>query len=300
MLLLSDDDHLLIPSPVAHCYVQLLKELDLTEKAALSHTIKSCYGGASSELTYDHFAYRFPASFSRPEYLLLDPLNKFIPLTDEIEKIFSFGSIRILDIPCGAGAGSLGLISTLAYNRDRKTAVPLPLSIHVIAADISPTALELTERMHTKLAPTYSERAITVTLETRVWDASKQFSTSSLCNEFFRNNNDTHEHFVLITDISGVGSDTFETFSSSISELISRLAQVDGGLLWIEPQIKKVKAALNKFVDWLYKIGIPKVLDFTSLIKSNTAEYKWRHPVTDFSATGRLTIQKHIKVHSDE
>jgi methylase of polypeptide subunit release factors len=56
---------------------------------------------------------------------------------------FQDGRVSILDLPCGSGGGLFGLLCTIAELRRQFAQARLPVDVHVHAADISPTAMEI-------------------------------------------------------------------------------------------------------------------------------------------------------------
>ncbi len=135
------DNCLHLPSEFWNLYRQELARRNLLNEAIAGSTDGGIYGGATQAETEKHFTHRFPNSGGRVEVAILDPKKDLANISVELQATFSGGRIKLLDVPCGAGAGTLALLSTLHVLRQNKALPTLPLDVEIIAADISTHAL---------------------------------------------------------------------------------------------------------------------------------------------------------------
>jgi len=101
-----------LPSHLSSSYVAHLERLGLKARS-IDTTAKAVHGGKSTDETHNHFACRFAVSAGRVEYSTLGPCDAFENLSDAFLSTFSDGFVGLLDIPCGTGAMTATLVTTL-------------------------------------------------------------------------------------------------------------------------------------------------------------------------------------------
>ena len=137
---LWDGDNLLsLPQPLRDAYHKTLKTKGLLEEA-LKASPQGSIGGESAEETDQHIAHRFDGSCARVELAVLDPKDELSDASDHFVRAFSGGCVRLLDIPCGSGAASAALLTTVAELRRKKIIPREPLEVFLTGGDISDTA----------------------------------------------------------------------------------------------------------------------------------------------------------------
>jgi hypothetical protein len=230
---------LYLPDALHAAYRDELSHRGLLEAAIAGSTEKHIHGGPTVEQTLEHFKFRFPNSASRVVCVIVDPHESFASIPIEILESFSSHRIAVLDVACGAGASLFALLSVICAARAHKLVPTLPLTIGVLAADISPTALELYSALSERLAPTLADQGLYLDVSTRTWDAAQADQTSALCDTWFQMHSDANEYFVLVGNLSGVGAQLAESFRRSFEHITERIANVESTMLWIEPAVKK-------------------------------------------------------------
>lgn len=213
-------------------------------------------GGISKEATEAHFARRYATSSGRIQLATLDPKGELSDASDRLLFALAGGSVSILDVPCGAGAGSLALLSTIASLRKHSRLPRQPLHVHLVGGDISPTALEIAQSMLARLDPSLQEQAIFVEAHFQVWDVRDDASTVEIISSW-TNHKDSRVYVLIAANFSG-----FLSSKGNLSQATGQLkqlllwAQVRRSLvLWIEPQTNAASSTLraiaDKMVTWL-------------------------------------------------
>lgn len=231
-------------------------------------------GGATADDTQEHFCARFQVNACRQVALLTDPEDKLPGVPSELREVFSVGQLCVLDIACGAGAATLGLLCTLASMRAAGQVACLPLNVSVRAADISPSALALFRELTEQVLPELRGVGIELALDTVSWDGAVPTSTRDLLDEFW-----THtaqrDALVVIAQISGAAGkkEDYEPLRLSFEQIKMRTVE-KGTLLWTEP-------GKSNSASWLMK----KVSEFLNLALTRKEgilrfeiEYRWFDP----------------------
>src|SRR5205085_1782125 len=108
----------------------------------------------------------------------------FEPTSTDLRAYFHDGRVSVLDLACGSGGGLFGLLCTVAELRRRDLHARLPVALHVIAADVSPTAREIHECMVQRISGALDAVGIRLTCEYRDWDVTNDFSTSRVMDDW--------------------------------------------------------------------------------------------------------------------
>lgn len=290
---LWNDNVLYLPASLIEDYKSELTRIGRLNDAS-SEAPKGDIGGIDERSTHDHFTYKFPASSTRTEYMLLDPLRTFESLSSELLESFTDGRVSLLDIPCGAGAGVLGLLDLLRMLRSVNVLARLPLEVKITAGDVSPYARDLYGRMLTRAAPRLWDQGICVDWQCFEWDATQEPMTAALVDKWFAQGANNEEWIVLISAFSGDGKRPAELengIGRSFDHIAARLHDRLGTLVWVEP----VSNASEK---WFKRIVRPLVDRFSAWFTQSDLkeqEYYWQHPFRDLRPCGRVRIMKHKK-----
>lgn len=137
----SKDGVLQLPPPLAAAYTAEIQQRGLTEKAGKPPSKNGPTGGVTLDAVNDHFADRFVGSCGRIQLAVLDPKQELSHASDLLIKAFSGGSISILDAPCGAGAASISILTSIAELRKQGQLPALPLDVQIIGGDLSEPAM---------------------------------------------------------------------------------------------------------------------------------------------------------------
>ncbi|AGA28719.1 hypothetical protein Sinac_4537 [Singulisphaera acidiphila DSM 18658] len=220
-------------------HLQAAYEQELTARnlidLAKSNAKKHVFGGASLEDTNAHFALRFFASVVRVQNVILDTKSAFGKIPSDLLETFSSHKISMLDIPCGTGAGALGVLSVVHELRLAGILPTLPIHVKILAADVSPHAIEIYRDQLEHVRTALKTTAIALELTTREWDAADLLSTHDLCEEWLRTVDEVNESLVLVTNFSGAGNLMFDKFKESWRHISVRTASKNATMLWVEP-----------------------------------------------------------------
>ncbi|OHY82028.1 hypothetical protein BCA33_09135 [Marinobacter sp. AC-23] len=120
----------------------LLTKHGLLEKAKKAAPEK-LIGGLTEKESKDHLKWRFTGSSARVSMLMLDPNGKLDDVSDAFYQTFAGNRVFIADIPAGAGAAILTVLTTLAELRKRERIPRNPLTVVILAGEL-PSFLEVT------------------------------------------------------------------------------------------------------------------------------------------------------------
>jgi hypothetical protein len=248
-----------IPAELQHCYLQTLHELQLLNTATSeSDDDSNIIGGGTDEEAEQHFAKRFNASMGRLQLYALDPNRKFLTTLDALISAFSAGCVRVLDIPIGAGASILTLISIIAELREKGKLETRPVEIHITGGDISARSLAISQRLLARIRPWWARNNITTYPTMLSWDVLDPDSTTDLADQWL-GNGDARDRYVLVGgNFSGfLGSTVNEKkperwmtrAASQLNQIVSRGAKQNLAVFWVEPQMKPAKNHLLPFLN---------------------------------------------------
>lgn len=284
-----------LPASLSETYLKLLNELGLTKRSTdIVHG--AVHGGQTEEETHAHFALRFAVSAGRCEFAVLAPDDIFAAVGNALLTSCTEGHVALLDLPCGTGATSGALISTLVELRRAKLLPRLPLTITVCAGDFAPPALHLYARMIESLVPLAASEGITLKAFSQIWDATRGDQTASLVDRWFLECNGAQEHIVLISNFSGAlnTANQFDLFTPNLHHVLARLHDKTATLIWLEPAtneakrsvFEKLKVFFSKFVPWFAGGNDGSVLD------AATSSYGLAHPVNGNIFGSNVMINK--------
>jgi hypothetical protein len=243
----AEQNLLSIPNSVLDFYKQQ-KDRYRNQEPAFSST-NGAVGGATMEETVRHFIDRFENSSGRMTYVMFDPLSAFNNICDLLHETLSAGKVAILDAPCGSGAATTTIVAILTELRARKILPTFPLTLSVIGADISDSALELFERSVLSQRDLAQKQGIELDCRTSRWDARDPASTTELVAKWLKEcGGDGVEYIVLIPNFSGAAHDKdfFNDFQFSFTSMCTLLHAKKYTVIWIEQ-------CSNKAMDKLFK-----------------------------------------------
>lgn len=243
------DATLHIAPMAADAYRAELNRSGLFATARSGTSEKKIHGGPGDDDTRRHFAFRFTNGIGRIALVLLDPSRQLEPLSVDLVETFIAGRIALLDLACGCGATSLGLLATLAEMRRNKCIPTHPLDVSITAADISPLALELFERQMAALQPGLLAVGIAVKLVVMEWNAKHEDVTSDVCDKWLSSAVEGDDRLCIIAALGGVGNQQFDEFQPSFAHLVARRSKHPFRLLWIEPKSDKFVNKVARMFD---------------------------------------------------
>jgi hypothetical protein len=244
-----------LPKGAVSCYRDELAALGLLGEAEKGTDKKSIHGGCGIAETLEHFKYRFSVSAGRVEFTAIAPDPCLATVSDALLSDLADGHVTLLDIPCGSGSSAISLLATLGTLRATSVLPTLPLTVTIVGGDCSETALESYDSMMNRMRPLVSAYGIEINWQGLLWDATRADSTARLIDQWFVTGAGAAEYIVCIANFSGAltSAGVFDQFSPSLEQILGRLHDKRGALLWVEPTSPKVQ---TKF--------IPRILEFLS------------------------------------
>lgn len=290
---LWDGENLLrLPQSLRDAYLETLTSSGLLEEARKA-LFNGAKGGESREETDLHFAHRFDGSCARVELAVLDPKGDLSAVSNHFIRAFSGGRIRLLDIPCGCGAASATLLTTVAELRHRRILPREPLEVFLTAGDISCTARHYTSLIFKALKQDLHDQGIFVELSLPYWDINDAASTKVLLNKWLTAPPDRSNSFLLLTNFSGFWSadKNLERVEERVGELFRWARAYDSTAVWLEPPVKKklverlrewFRGKFAKLMGWLSNPAEPSV--------QLTTEAKFVQPLRESQISVRLLL----------
>ncbi len=255
-------------------------------------------GGDTDAAADKHFAQAFDGSVARTELALLDPKGEVSHIADALTKLFAGGRIAILDIPSGAGAFSLAILSTLAELRAREILPRQPLEVVIVGGEYNPRASEYADDLHNKLQQSFLEQGIQVEHKALFWNVCDQVSTTALLQRYIADSGNVDRKLVVVSNFSGflVKSSKQKDAEPQLEEIFRFCSGSNSTALWIEPQ---TKAATSNLFTWIFTAIKKSIWRFLRLVPSDSerkespvqTEAKFELPLKSGKiATARLSI----------
>ncbi len=251
---LWDGDNLLrLPIPLKIAYVETLTTNGLLEEA-LKVSSEASVGGESVEETDLHFARKFDGSCARVELAVLDPKEELRNASDYFIRAFSGGQIRLLDIPCGCGAASAALLTTVAELRRQRVLPREPLDVAIIGGDISDNARRYADCVFDALKKELRSQGIFVKVALYPWDVLDDASTTDLVDKWLRDQ-DCERFFLLISNFSGFlnNEGKIKKAREQLRQVINWAGTRRSTIAWIEPPTRQAKRLpLNQILKGIF------------------------------------------------
>lgn len=285
------DDVLLLPGDLADAYRQVLTDRKWIDEA-LAERSGGAIGGSSPEVAKQHFVESFAGSCARVGLVTLDPHATLNETSDWIASAFAGGRIGLLDMPCGAGAAALSLLSVIAELRKADVLPRQPLDVFMLGGDYSETARNLASEMAAALRPRLEVEGIKLHLRFVAWDACDAQSTTELIHAWMRHADDCRRYFVVAANCSGflASGGKFKEAKPNL-EQVFRWAKVRrSDIAWIEPQTNAARLNfLPRLLQWAENTlrGLFQVRAGGNGDSGALAEGAFAHPLKD----GRIQVR---------
>lgn len=213
-------------------------------------------GGAGAEETDRHFSWMFANSAGRSVYVCIDPRAELGDVSRLVSACLLDGELLLVDVPCGGGAGALGVISAIYEQRKAKVVPRLPLRVTVLAGDYSDRGREHFEAMAAQLAPHLRDQAIELELHTLHWDARDIYSSTAFIDRACDLAANKDRVFLLVNNFSGALTDAAlnELFGHFLSQFTGRMRRIPNCVCWIEPNSKSANRMLPKLMAWFSRV----------------------------------------------
>ncbi|MBX7221701.1 MAG: hypothetical protein K1Y36_17245 [Blastocatellia bacterium] len=233
---------LFLSSNLGESYRQILEEIGyLTLALDKGKRQDGPIGGTSKTAASEHFALRFDGSCARVQLAALDPNDHLGETSNIIIQTFAGGRVGIMDLPCGAGAATIALLTTIAELRQAAILPRVPLDIFFVGGDNSQTALDYANQLFQKLQPSLNEQAIFLHLKLEQWDLFCPNSTTKLIHTWTEHALDCRENILVVANFSGFlhSQNNFKKAEERLGEIFRWAAYRNSNVIWIEPQMKK-------------------------------------------------------------
>ena len=286
------EETLKLPGELISSWVQLLDSENLREMA-LNDSVSNSTGGQDKCETDTHLANKYTGSCARTILSIIDPLDKAKLASDTYISIFSGGDVFLLDIPAGAGSGSVSILSTLYELRSKNILPRYPLNLKILAGEISPSARDYFSRQIEGLKPLLATQAIIVEHEITDWDAVNLQNNLDLVFKMYEKGKGIPCKLILITNFSGfLGSEqNWDSAKNSFESIFHVNKDDNSHVIWIEPQISKARKIVGKIAKWFFT-------KFPFFIQENKieddlhceTEINCSHPLKDVKFKTRMKI----------
>jgi len=259
-----------LPESLSTIYATEIEARNLIELALKFEPEQSPIGGISLADTELHFATRFSGSSGRAALPILDPKDELGPASDRIIGALAGGKVAILDIPCGTGAGSAALLTTLASLREQDCIPCHPLQIRLLGGDKSEHALKVASSVWSRLVPVLMAQGIELSHETLEWDVKDAESTTTLISAWVNAGRDARIHFILASNFSGFlgNKGNLKDSEAQLGEIFRWAGTKAAQIVWIEPQTTIAESFLVR----LLEKAKAKLTRLFSILSSNPAK----------------------------
>lgn len=243
---LWDGSHLTLPKRLGDAYRSVLHENGLLPEAIGPRPSPPPVGGLTQEQTDIHFAHAFDGSAARAELVLLNPNGETESAATVLRQFLSGGALCLVDVPCGAGAGSLALLSTIAELRKEQELPRQPLDVRLLWGEISAPALKYALRLLAEIEGDLADQGITVVVETLPWDVLDEVSNVELVQKIAQTKATHPQILLLVCNFSGFleRQGKWKAAAPGLKMLLQFCSGDMNAGVWLEPDQKAVSKGL--------------------------------------------------------
>lgn len=212
-------------------------------------------GGQSREEADRHFAHQFVNSAARIVYVSTDPTGEVADASSLVRQSFTDGRVLLVEVPCGSGAGTLGLLSALCEYRRTSDLPTLPLNVDVLGGDISDRAIEHFTSLVSQLSPHLAAQKIDVELHAEFLDVTNLKVASGFIDKVVALAGECDQVFLLVSNFSDALTevDVNESFQHFLSQFSGRM-KWPNTVCWVEPNSNKAESSLKKFQGFFVRL----------------------------------------------
>ncbi len=271
-------------------YIDKLNALGKFEESKAN--LQGSIGGSDEDEAINHFVGRFPNGAVRSQYVVINPDGDLNHIATQLATVFSDKKLKILYLPCGSGAGLIGLLTTLFTLRQHKYYPTLPLNIEILGADFSSDALEIFDEMMNSISKDFLKVGINISYSTKQWDATSNTETMKLMHHLFATNAD--EYFVFFSNFSGA-TGTNNNFDDSFRTILDYVATIgkNSTILWIEPgnfkKAEKLFKRIGELIESIKKLWTQFTDSNSNACEISTREFKFIHPTSFNELRGNIS-----------
>jgi hypothetical protein len=286
-----------LPPMLVASWRDLLQKRGLLDRAK-QPAPENLVGGLTEKESKDHLVWRFTGSSARVSMLMLDPKGKLENISDAFYRTFSGNRVFIADIPAGAGAAILTVLTTLAELRKQERIPRNPLTVVILAGELSQFSRGYANSMLEKVKKDLADQAISIEFHLRPWDALDKFSTSDLVRNMTLFSQDAAARMVVLANFSGFlnSSTNWKKAQAQFEEIFRHSTdEIYSTAIWIEPGKKNVtnetgffRRVTKWFKDNLQgSLRTEKSQEEMSFARS---EAQVKHPLKDHEFRSNLTV----------
>lgn len=243
---LWDGATLTIPKRLADAYRSALAGHGLIEAAMDQRPKDAPIGGLTQEQTELHFAHPFDGSIARVELTFLNPRGETLVASNILRQFLAGGSLCLVDVPSGAGAGALSLLCAIAEFRELSLLPRQPLEVRLLWGEISLPARNYAMEMLSTLNDHLEEQAIFVTVDHFSWDVLQPVSNVELVEKIVRAKMHFPQVLLLVCNFSGFleRQGKWRAANPGLNMLLQFCSGDLNAGVWIEPDQKAVSGGL--------------------------------------------------------
>lgn len=290
----KEDDCLYIAPIAASSWLSLLEAKSLLELAK-EKAPKGFEGGISEEETNKHLAWRYNGSCGRVGLSILDPKNKLPEVSDAYAKTFSGNKVFLADLPSGSGAAVITILSTLAELRARSCLPRVPLTVVIVAGEISETARNYFKEQLEHIRSELEEQAIYIEYDVVPWDVCNPLSTTDVIKRMTIKSHDCDSRLLVVSNFSGYleSSGKWKEATPQLDEIFRHSRDDVSTAIWIEPQEKNVPSFFGKLVKWFvgkFKSILPVGVSNDANDWYAMTDMRFKQPIKDGCFPVRLSV----------
>jgi hypothetical protein len=190
---------------------------------------------------------------------VLDPKSDIPHVADAFALVFAGGRVAMADLPCGSGAATLTILTTIAELR-RQARVPRePLHVALVAGDISEHARAYAAEALETLRPFLEAQAIWVEPVFLRWDVCDALSNTDLIRQLTVRSQGCGARLLIMANFSSFlqRDGKLQQAQPQLEELFRHSRDERSSVIWIEPQTNLVThqhgGLFHRLGQWLAK-----------------------------------------------
>lgn len=236
-LWLQDEHVLCLPPALTTTWTALLDEHSLRSRAEQRRPETGPTGGADQDKTDNHLAWSFAGSAARVQLAMLDPHSHLPDVADAFARIFAGGRVAMADLPCGAGAATLAILTTLAELRSQALIPREPLEIVLIGGDFSTRARDHAVNAFARVKPALERQAIFVEESFHPWNVLEPLSNTDLIQELTTRSQTCGARMLVLANFSDFlqRENKWSDAKQQLEELFRHSRAARSSVIWIEP-----------------------------------------------------------------
>ena len=288
----NDQSIMYLPPELVNSWVMLLEKNGLLENAKL-RAESGFEGGKSKEDTNKHFAWRYTGSSARVMLSMLDPNQELPEIPDVFTRLFSGNRVLLADLPCGAGAASISILSVYCELRKQQLVPREPLNVVIIGGELSEFAQAYARDGLVYLKGEFEKQAIYIDFEIIDWDVCNPFSNAELIKTLTLKSQGCSAKVLVMANFSGFlqRDKKWNEAKEQIDELFRFNLGESSVALWIEPNRNDVTDSggfIYCLINW-FKDKFSLIMSPFSAVHQ-TSSVKVKHPLLDENFRVNLVV----------